>query len=246
MARDAEEVERVYVEEKDEEELRVEAKGVRQHDEDDDERDIHGKHDGCVDCAALRSLGIASVLMDSSSREHASVGVDHVSGGRQAIAHLLEQGHRRILFLAGSEELQQTRHRLKGAVDAVQSVGLDPSEVLKVVHLPALTANDGQQGLIGALESGWGPTAAFCMNDITALGAMRELRRRGLFVPGDMAVVGYDDLYFASELMTPLTSVRQPMRQLGWAAADLLLTDTPHTLFEPELIVRASSAFRRS
>ena len=195
--------------------------------------------------AALRSLGIASVLMDSSSREHASVGVDHVSGGRQAIAHLLEQGHRRILFLAGSEELQQTRHRLKGAVEAIQSIGLDPSEVLRMVQLPALTGNDGQQGLISALESGWDPTAVFCMNDITALGAMRELRRRGLSVPGDMAVVGYDDLYFAAELMTPLTSVRQPMRQLGWAAADLLLTDTPHALFEPELIVRTSSNFLR-
>jgi LacI family transcriptional regulator len=60
-----------------------------------------------------------------------------------------------------------------------------------------------------------------------------------------MAVVGYDDLYFAAELMTPLSSVRQPMRQLGWAAADLLLTDTGHDLFEPELIVRASSDYQR-
>jgi LacI family transcriptional regulator len=196
--------------------------------------------------SALRRLGIPSVLMDSSSSEHASVGVDHVSGGRQAVAHLLAQGHRRILFLGGPEELQQTRHRLKGAVDAIQSAALDPSEVLKVVTLPALAANDGQQGMIEALESGWGPTAVFCMNDITALGAMRELRLRGLSVPSDMAVVGYDDLYLAAELMTPLTSVRQPMRQLGWAAADLLLTDTPHTLFEPELVVRASSDFLRS
>ena len=195
--------------------------------------------------AALRRLGIPSVLMDSSSREHAAVGVDHVSGGRQAVAHLLAHGHRRILFLAGPAELQQTRHRLKGAIEAIQSVGLDPSEVLKVVTLPGLTANDGQQGLIEALASGWDPTAIFCMNDITALGAMRELRVRGLSVPSDMAVVGYDDLYFAAELMTPLTSVRQPMRQLGWAAADLLLTDTKHDLFEPELIVRASSDYQR-
>lgn len=195
--------------------------------------------------AALRRLGIPSVLMDSNSRDHAAVGVDHVSGGRQAVAHLLANGHRRILFLAGPEELQQTRHRLRGAVDAAQAAGLDPSDVLKVVTLPALTANDGQQGLVEALESGWAPTAVFCMNDITALGAMRELRLRGLSVPADMAVVGYDDLYFAAELMTPLTSVRQPMRQLGWAAADLLLTDTPHAPFEPELIVRASSDFLR-
>ena len=196
--------------------------------------------------SALRRLGIPCVLMDSDSHEHASVGVDHVSGGRQAISHLLAQGHRRILFLAGPQELQQTRHRLKGAVDAVQAAGLEPVDVLKVINLPALSANDGQRGLIRALESGWEPTAVFCINDIVALGIMRELRLRGLSVPSDMAVVGYDDLYLAAELMTPLTSVRQPMRQLGWAAADLLLTGTPHALFEPELIVRASSDFPRS
>ncbi len=196
--------------------------------------------------AALRRLGIPAVLMDSSSSQHAAVGVDHVSGGRQAVAHLLDLGHRRILFLAGPPDLQQTRHRLKGAIAAVQAADLDPADVLRVVHLPTLTASDGQRGMNDALESDPRPTAAFCMNDILALGAMRELRLRGLSIPGDMAVVGYDDLYFAAELMTPLTSVRQPMRQLGWAAADLLLTDTAHALFEPELIVRASSDLRLS
>lgn len=196
--------------------------------------------------AALRRLGIPSVLMDSSSREHAAVGVDHVSGGRQAVRHLLEQGHRRILYLAGPAGLQQTRHRLKGAVEAIQAADLDPGDVLRVVNLSSLTSSDGQRGLIEALDSSApAPTAVFAINDIVALGALRELRIRGLSVPRDMAVVGYDDLYFAAELMTPLSSVRQPMRQLGWAAADLLLTDTPHPPFRPELIVRASSDFSR-
>lgn len=190
----------------------------------------------------LRRLGIPSVLMDSTDPAHASVGVDHVSGGRQAVAHLLDRGHRRILFLAGTPELQQTRHRLRGAVEAVTAAGLEPGEVLKVVNLAVLTSNDAQQALVEALDSGGpAPTAVFAMNDVVALGVMRELRRRGLSIPHDMAVVGYDDLYFAAELMTPLSSVRQPMRQLGWAAADLLLTGQAHPLFEPELIVRASS-----
>ncbi len=195
--------------------------------------------------ADLRRLGIPAVLMDSSSREHPAVGVDHVSGGRQAISHLLEQGHRRIVYLAGPTELQQTRHRLKGAIETIQAAGLDPVEVLEVINLPVLTADEGQRGMIEALAKGPTPTAAFCMNDIVALGALRELRQRGMKIPADMAIVGYDDLYFAGELMTPLTSVRQPMHQLGWAAADLLLTETPHSLFEPELIVRASSFYQR-
>ncbi|MCA0295435.1 MAG: LacI family transcriptional regulator [Actinobacteria bacterium] len=195
----------------------------------------------------LRRLGIPSVLMDSSrNTQHPSVGVDHISGGRQAITHLLAQGHRRILYLAGPSDLQQTRHRLRGAIEAIQAAGLDAGDVLQVTNLPSLSANEGQRGLIEALDGpGPRPTAIFAMNDIVALGAMRELRVRGLSIPSDMAVVGYDDLYFAAELMTPLSSVRQPMRQLGWAAADLLLTDQPHDLFEPELIVRASSDFAR-
>ncbi|MFZ0530053.1 MAG: LacI family DNA-binding transcriptional regulator [Propionicimonas sp.] len=195
--------------------------------------------------ASLRRLGIPSVLIDASGRDHASVGVDHVSGGRQAVAHLLDQGHRQVAFLAGRADLQQTRHRLKGALEAIRLAGLDPDEVLRVVHLSNLAAADGEQGMRELLDSGPRPTAVFCMNDIVALGAMREVRAQGLSVPADLAVVGYDDLYFAAELMTPLTSVRQPMRQLGWAAADLLLTDHPHTLFEPELVLRASSAHRR-
>lgn len=196
--------------------------------------------------ADLRRLGIPSVLIDSSSRQHASVGVDHVSGGRQAIRHLLAKGHRRILFLSGPPELQQSRHRLKGAIEAIQAASLDPVEVLRVINLPAVTANHGQQGLIEALSSGPVPTAVFCINDIVALGAMRELRVQGMSIPADMAVVGYDDLYFAAELLTPLSSVRQPMRLLGWAAADLLLTDTPHPAFKPELIVRDSSDYQLS
>ena len=197
----------------------------------------------------LRRLGIPSVLMDSTDPAHASVGVDHVSGGRQAVAHLLDRGHRRILFLAGTPELQQTRHRLRGAVEAVTAAGLEPGEVLKVVNLAVLTSNDAQQALVEALDSGEpAPTAVFAMNDVVALGVMRELRRRGLSIPQDMAVVGYDDLYWASELMTPLTSVRQPMRQIGWAAADLMLRDplgATHTVFQPELIVRKSSDYQR-
>jgi LacI family transcriptional regulator len=195
----------------------------------------------------LGKLGIPSVLMDASnSPQHPSVGVDHISGGRQAVEHLLAQGHRRILFLGGPTDLQQTRHRLRGAIEAIQAAGLDPSTVLQVVNLPSLSANEGQRGMIEALDApGPKPTAVFAINDIVALGAMRELRVRGLSIPRDLAVVGYDDLYFAAELMPPLSSVRQPMRQLGWAAADLLLTDQPQELFQPELIVRASSDFAR-
>lgn len=196
----------------------------------------------------LKSLGIPSVLLDSKSSRHASVGVDNVSGARQAVRHLLEMGHRRIAFINGPDKLQQARHRLKGAMEAVTAFGFDPAQVLIVITLPAMTADDGQRGLSDALGATPPPTAVFCINDVVALGAMRELRRRGLAIPQDMAVVGYDDVSFASELITPLSSVRQPMRELGWAAADMLLANpdsSSHRLFRPELIIRASSDYHR-
>lgn len=197
----------------------------------------------------LATFGIPSVLIDSRSDTHASVGGDHVGGGRLALEHLLAQGHRHIVFLNADKHLQQSRHRLRGAVEAITAAGLDPGTVLQVVNLSQPTASEGERALIKLLEGPEPrPTALFCINDIVALGVIRGLRTRGLRIPQDVAVVGYDDLYWASELMTPLTSVRQPMRQIGWAAADLLLRDplgATHTVFPPELIVRKSSDYQR-
>ena len=80
-----------------------------------------------------------------------------------------------------------------------------------------------------------------------AIGAMREVRRQGLRIPDDVAIVGYDDISVASELIIPLTSVHQPMRKLGGAAADLLLTagdEVRNVVFTPELVVRESTLGR--
>lgn len=192
----------------------------------------------------LGELGIPSVLIDATDDTLPTVRVDHVSGGRQAVAHLLERGHRRILFLGDDEHLQQARHRLRGAVEAVAAAGLAAAEVLVTQSLSSLDATGGEEAVLAALDAtGPRPTAVFCINDLVALGVLRALRRRGIGVPNEIAIVGYDDLYWAGELATPLSSVRQPMRQLGWAAADLLLDpgETTSKVFEPELVVRASS-----
>ena len=193
----------------------------------------------------LRELGIESVLIDAASDLLPTVRVDHISGGRQAVTHLLERGHRRILFLGDDPNLQQSRHRLRGAIEAVAAAGLSPDEVLTTLPLSVMgSAAAGEAAILAVLEApGPRPTAVFCLNDMVALGVLRALRRRGIPIPEELAIVGYDDLYWAGELATPLSSVRQPMRQLGWAAADLLLSPGGDSdkVFEPELVVRASS-----
>jgi DNA-binding LacI/PurR family transcriptional regulator len=91
-------------------------------------------------------------------------------------------------------------------------------------------------------------TAVFCYNDMTALGAMRQIRASGLEIPGDLSVVGFDDLYISQYLEPPLTTVRQPMRQMGRMAMETLLHifDGPHSTHnlrvEGQLIVRQSTA----
>jgi LacI family transcriptional regulator len=195
--------------------------------------------------AGLTELGIPVVVLDAHLEGYPSVAVDHVHGGRLAAEHLLQQGHRRIAIIAGQEILQPSQERCAGAIDAVTAAGLDPAEVLQIVHLSEVSANSGQQAIAPLLDTAEPPTGVLCLNDIVALGVLRESRRRGLRVPEDLAVVGYDDLFLAAELMVPLTSVRQPMREMGWAAADQLLAGNPHELFTPELVVRASSDFSR-
>lgn len=196
----------------------------------------------------LANIGIPSVLIDARSSRISSVGVDNVAGAKAAVTHLLQQGHRRIGFINGPLEIQQCQERGQGAVDAVAAAGLSPDEVLVTRTADPMNADQGQRAVSGLLDDATGITAVFCVNDIVALGVMRELRVRQLSIPDDIAVVGYDDIHFAAELMTPLTSVRQPMHQLGWTAVDLLLTSTDevkHVEFTPELIVRVSSAFQR-
>ncbi|MFH5824450.1 LacI family DNA-binding transcriptional regulator [Georgenia sp. AZ-5] len=196
----------------------------------------------------LRRHGVPVVLLDyrSQAGDVSSVSVDDVAGGTLAVRHLLERGHRRIAFLNGPLSIQQCVDRRDGAVAAFQSAGLDPADGLLEIPMPALNAAAGDVAMEGLLDldEASRPTAVFCVNDLTALGAMRCARRAGLSIPEDMAFVGYDDIQYSAELMTPLTSVRQAMHRMGWTAADLLLRseDGPEqVVFEPELIVRESS-----
>lgn len=194
----------------------------------------------------LADLQIPVVLLDAHSPDLACVSVDNVKGGRLAVAHLLERGHRRIALLNGPMELQQCRDRSAGTIAAVYEAGLDPADVVLDIHLPDVTSDSGAAAMREILDGDDRPTAVFCVSDTVALGVMRVLRERNIDVPTEMAVVGYDDVPIINELRTPLTSVRQPMHDIGWNAADLLITDTVKQVrFSPELVVRASSDFQR-
>lgn len=205
----------------------------------------HGSIDALL---ALREKGIPVVLLDHVSPvpELSSVAVDDVIGAGLAVAHLLDHGHERIAFVNGPMTLRQCVDRRDGVVQTLTERGLDPGEALVEISIDNLNADAGAAAVTELLDRpGPRPTAVFCVNDLTALGALRSLREHEIPVPGEMAVVGYDDVSFASMLTTPLTSVRQPTHTLGWTAADILLRtglgDAEQVVFTPELVVRSSS-----
>jgi LacI family transcriptional regulator len=198
---------------------------------------------------ALRRRGTPVVLLDREGPKGqiCSVAVDDVKGGELAVAHLLAQGHRQVGLVNGPATLRQCVERRRGAVRALRAKGLDPRSALVEVNLHTLAADGGERAVAVLAETGL-PRAIFCGNDLVAMGVLRALRARGLSVPGDVAVVGYDDLDFAAMLTTPLTSIRQPMFELGRTATSLLLDEANNPdhshqriRFTPELVVRDSS-----
>ncbi|MDQ1129460.1 LacI family DNA-binding transcriptional regulator [Microbacterium sp. SORGH_AS_0888] len=199
----------------------------------------------------LRQHGTPAVLVDRAAKEpgFASVAVDDVAGGRLAAEHLLEAGRRRIAFVGGPVALRQVGDRLEGAQRAVAAV---PGATLEFVGTGALTVAEGRAAAARILERppGSRPDAVFAANDLLALGVLQSLVMTGTTrVPEEIALIGYDDIDFASAAVVPLSSVRQPASLIGATAVDLLVEvaegrvpQQEQVLFQPELVVRASTS----
>jgi LacI family transcriptional regulator len=206
--------------------------------------------------ARLRERGTPVVLVDRESPDRAfsSVAVDDVVGGELAARHLLETGRRRIAFVGGPESLQQVADRLEGARRAVAEV---PDASLEVVPTESLTVLDGRAAgeMLREREASARPDAIFAANDLLAMGVLQALTMQGgVRVPDEIALIGYDDIDFASAAVVPLSSIRQPATLIGYTAVDLLLKEAAaaaagsggehvheHVVFQPELVVRAST-----
>ncbi|MFT4029338.1 MAG: LacI family DNA-binding transcriptional regulator [Protaetiibacter sp.] len=201
--------------------------------------------------ARLRALGTPVVLVDRKAEdgEISSVAVDDVAGGRTAVAHLLERGRRRIAFVGGPLGLRQVADRLAGAREAVSEV---PGAAIEVLDAAALSVLEGRRmgEELAARPASARPDAVFAANDLLAVGLLQALVMRGdVRVPQDVAIVGFDDIDFASAAVVPLTSIRQPSRLIGQTALRILLeeADDPELpprqlVFQPELVVRESTA----
>ncbi|GAA4799036.1 LacI family DNA-binding transcriptional regulator [Streptomyces ziwulingensis] len=172
--------------------------------------------------ALLARLGLPAVLLGAPDRTAAvpSVGLGHQDAGvREVAAHLLRLGHRRIAYVAGPADLQHTRLRQAAFEDALRARGLRPFAVLHTDFAEA-SAVGATEALLDAAEP---PTAIVYANDSMAVCGMGTAQRRGLRVPVDLSVVGYDDLPLGRWLHPRLTTVDQQVQRVGAAAARLLL-----------------------
>lgn len=197
----------------------------------------------------LRARGIPAVLVDRAAADasFSSVSVDDVAGGRMAADHLIAIGRSRLAYLGGPLKLRQAADRLEGAR---QAVAAHPGVTLEVVELDALSVLAGRAAGAVIAARAERPDGIFAANDLVAIGVLQALMPGiGTTVPVDIALIGYDDIDFASSAVVPLSSIRQPSALIGQTAVDILLeeaadpTITPRQVqFQPELVVRASTA----
>jgi LacI family repressor for deo operon, udp, cdd, tsx, nupC, and nupG len=176
-----------------------------------------------------------------------TVHIDDLAAAQAAVSHLVGLGHRRIAHIAGPIGNVVTAARHKGYVAALAQVGMAPDPAL--TRFGPFALDSGEMAMAALLALPTPPTAVFCTSDEMAIGAIRTIKAAGLTVPGDLSVVGFDDIVFARAYDPPLTTVRQPRHRIGCDAMRLLedrlngIEGPRRGLVLPfELIIRESSA----
>jgi LacI family transcriptional regulator len=224
---------------------------------------LHGLTDGALIILPEESSDELERLLDSGYRfvvldplmpldeRIPSVSAAHTSGADQAMRHLLELGHRRIAQITGPSGWLATEDRRRGYRAALAATGILPDRSLEVEALPEILP--GREAAELLLDLPDPPTAIFAFNDNIAIGAVQAARARGLRVPEDISIVGFDDVEYATIVTPELTTVRQPLAEMGRTAVSLLLRfleqqrfETLHVELATRLVVRDSTAPPRS
>jgi len=199
----------------------------------------------------LRRRGTPTVVVDRQIEDlsFSSVSVDDVFGGHLAASHLIESGRTRLAFVGGPPGIRQVSDRLEGARRAVAE---HPGVTLEVIETCSLSVLEGRAvgESLRSRAADARPDAVFAANDLLALGVLQALSMLGeVRVPQEIALIGYDDIAFASAAVVPLSSIRQPSALIGSTAVELLLREADdgadfvpeQVVFQPELVVRAST-----
>jgi len=198
---------------------------------------------------SLSRSGFPFVVVDPRQTlppDIAAVSAAHASGANAVVTHLTSLGHRDIAVIAGPEEWLATDARMVGHRAALSAAGtLLPPNRIRYVHP---TIEDGRQAAGELLDQHPRPTAIVCFNDKVAVGTYHAARERNLSVPGDLSVTGFDDIDLSAALDPPLTTVRQPLQEMGRIAVTQLMRvldghhpEALHLELATQLVVRGST-----
>src|SRR5215213_4743544 len=207
---------------------------------------LHGVTDGALIILPEESSEVLDPLMPLDERIP-SVSAAHTSGADQAMRHLLELGHRRIAQITGPRGWLATEDRRRGYRAALAAAGILADPELEVEAEPEI--EDGRTAAGHLLDLPEPPTAIFAFNDNIAIGTLQAARARGLCVPEELSVVGFDDVEHATIVTPALTTVRQPLAEMGRTGVSLLNRllekqrfETLHVELATRLVVRDSTA----
>lgn len=196
-----------------------------------------------IDDVAARYLPMVAWGANFPDQVHCSVGSDNRKGGALAAQHLIDKGAKRFAFF-GDPVAPEIAERLEGAREALAAAGLGAALDILPAHLTAETAHPAISAWLA--DDGNIPDGIIAASDVIAMSALRALAERGLSVPDEVRIVGYDDLAFANQTMPPLTTIRQDLVAGAAHLVDLLFRriggeKTDSVVLEPQLIVRGSS-----
>ena len=202
---------------------------------------------------------VVAISAHSPVQNVTNIVLDHHMAVEMALAHLFELGHRRIAFMRGPRAIPDSDFRWQSIQQVAGEIGLriDPALVIRIEGAGWSTKTGehpmapeiGYKPMRALLEKTHNFTAIFCFNDIAAIGAIRALKDAGLCVPQDVSVVGFDDIQSAAYSTPSLTTVRQPLAEMGQRGAQILLERIAHReapylseiVMAPELVVREST-----
>ncbi len=207
-----------------------------------------------VDTHIEEELPVPQIAVSGHQRRPGVINIelDHAQAAHLALSHLLEMGHTHIAFIKGQEFSSDTHQRWNAIEKEARKLGI----VINPYLVGQMSGTDpsplpGTEVTRGLLATGHPFSAIFAFNDVSAIGAITALREAGLRVPEDVSVVGFDDVLIASTTNPPLTTIHQPLRAMGQAAATTLLTllrdempqpYPPAITVYPHLVVRNSSS----
>ncbi|NEW09292.1 LacI family transcriptional regulator [Paenibacillus sp. SYP-B3998] len=188
------------------------------------------------------AIPVAFIARDCISDAVHKVIVDDYLGGRLAARHLLDRGHRRIAVLSE----KHNGERVRGFRQALEAEGLElPDELVQTCDY---RIEDGKRAAANWLAHANRPTALFCCNDLSAIGALQAARENGISVPGELSIVSFDNTLLAAVSAPSLTTIAQPIEQMGKLVIDMLVKelqmstgDKQRIVLSPELIIREST-----